>query len=450
MYYHRALNLYKEINNPTGEAIIYSHLGSLYENDRLKAIEYQLRAQAIWDTINHLHVNAIANTGNLGSNYLELALEDSLERLPASARNRYLIKADSLLQLAISYSRLVNDRDNEGFFSIKLAALRELTGDFRSAAQLLKTGFQIRDSLFSQTHKNQLAEAEGRRELAARDQQIELRELALAAEKRKWIAVLAIAILVTVSGILLFLQNQQRKKTNRMLYELNEELDHSNRLKARLFAIISHDLRGPIASLVNFLEVQESFPDQLPPEQRLQYQRTLKEAATALLENMETLLIWSKEQMQSFRPVLKPVNLSELFSQLESRLRGPVNGRLQVKHPESLMVLSDENYLGSILQNILSNALKAVGKVADGRVLLQAWQENGEAVVEISDNGPGISSEATNALSDNAAGVNGVHGLGLQIIRDLAKAIPCQLHVSSQPTEGTRFLVKLPLYKKDI
>ena len=154
--------------------------------------------------------------------------------------------------------------------------------------------------------------------------------------------------------------------------------------------------------------------------------------------------------MQSFRPVLKPVNLSELFSQLESRLRGPVNGRLQVKHPESLVVLSDENYLGSILQNILSNALKAVGKVADGRVLLQAWQENGEAVVEISDNGPGISSEATNALSDNAAGVNGVHGLGLQIIRDLAKAIPCQLHVSSQPTEGTRFLVKLPLYKKDI
>jgi signal transduction histidine kinase len=51
--------------------------------------------------------------------------------------------------------------------------------------------------------------------------------------------------------------NLIRKKTNTTLLHLNNELDEANKIKAKFFAIISHDLRSPIANLVSFLNLKK-------------------------------------------------------------------------------------------------------------------------------------------------------------------------------------------------
>ena len=94
---------------------------------------------------------------------------------------------------------------------------------------------------------------------------------------------------------------------------LNSQLDEANKVKARFFSILSHDLRSPIVNLVHFLHLQKDEPDLLSGEEQVKHRQNISDSAENLLNTMEAMLLWSKEQMENFRPNIKTIPVDNLF-----------------------------------------------------------------------------------------------------------------------------------------
>ena len=92
---------------------------------------------------------------------------------------------------------------------------------------------------------------------------------------------------------------------NQQLDELNNELSIANDTKAKLFGVISHDLRSPVSSIVQLLHLQKENPEHFNTELQNQYNERLNKASENVLETMEDLLLWSKSQMNNFTPQYK-------------------------------------------------------------------------------------------------------------------------------------------------
>ena len=223
---------------------------------------------------------------------------------------------------------------------------------------------------------------------------------------------------------------------------LNNQLDEANKVKAKFFGILSHDLRSPVANLVSFLQLQKNEPGLLNEEQRLRHQQKISDSAEDLLNNMESMLLWSKEQMENFKPQIKNIAVSDLFDYLQSFF--PQNGNVKISFLQDpgLTVSADENYLRVIMQNLTSNAIKAVNNSPDGIIEWSAKKEGDKTILAITDNGPGINEEQMKALYDgNNIAVNRRSGFGFHLIQDLAKAIQYKILVQSQPGIGTTFIL---------
>jgi len=104
-----------------------------------------------------------------------------------------------------------------------------------------------------------------------------------------------------------------------------------------------------------------------------------------------------------------------------------------------LYIYTDEDYLKTIMRNLTSNAVKVLNNVADASIEWKAWEENGKHYLSITDNGKGIDEQQLKILNgwDNNIGIK--NGLGLHLVRDMAKAIACNISVIASPGKGTTF-----------
>ena len=144
--------------------------------------------------------------------------------------------------------------------------------------------------------------------------------------------------------------NKVLNAQNKQLDELNHELAIANDTKAKLFGIIGHDMRAPVSQIVQLLQLQKENPHLLTGEAKTKHEEKLKTASENVLETMEDLLLWSKSQMQSFKPRFVPVNITDIIqkelSLTQQRLEDR-NIRVQNEMPEHFMQKTDENFVDS-------------------------------------------------------------------------------------------------------
>ncbi len=443
-HFKKAISMYDKSQNQEGIATGYYGMASLPGLDYRSKIEYGTKSKALWEQVNPIHPIAVDNLGNLGISYLNVARYDSLNKVrrgdivPQSTEALLLI-AEKYLRKAVELSHQKGDLNRRSYYTGVLSELQALRGDYKNAYFNFREFQTVQDSIFSQERKNEIAEQEGKREIALRDKQIELNELALESQKKQRLGLIFGVILLSVIGGLLLWQNRTRKRTNTTLLHLNAELDEANKIKARFFAILSHDLRSPVSNLINFLHLQKEEPDLLSPQIAEMHQKRISESAESLLENMESMLLWSKGQMQNFRPQTKTIEVETLFSYIRKFFSGVSDVQFSFDNPQSLTVTTDEDYLKTIMQNLTGNAVKALKKTPDARIRWEARLENGQIILSITDNGPGASAEQLNALYSSNEITGGKTGFGMHLIRDLANAISCSVTFKSRPNEGIEF-----------
>jgi signal transduction histidine kinase len=448
-YYEQALPLFVAINDKHAEASVYLNQATVATSNYSKRIALTLAAKKIYDSFPENNYLPTINIGNLGIIYSELVrykIYKTIQHDPniPNTEKGNLEKAEYYLNLAIQMAKQKKDFDNSSFFTGALAELQEYQGDYKNAYYNIRKYYDTQDSIYSQENKNKIAGLETQREVNIKNTEILNKELQLSAEQKQRNFLIGGLLLLAVIGGLLYWQSRMRKKTNRTLLRLNKELSEANRLKARFFGILSHDLRSPVASLINFLRLQKREPALLSEQQVEAQEQKIALAADTLLETMEAMLLWSKGQMEQFKPHISSVVISNLFIYLQKYFSGTEHIQFSFSAAGHLRVQTDENYLQSIMLNLTANAVKALTQTVDPKISWKAWQEHNTIYLSIADNGPGASDGQLKALYDEAASSGAKHGLGLHIIRDLAKAIHCTIHLKSHSSTGTEFVLSIP------
>ncbi|MFN8358012.1 MAG: tetratricopeptide repeat-containing sensor histidine kinase [Spirosomataceae bacterium] len=433
-YLSKSIPLFKNTGDWQGLASAYDAYATACDTDYAQKIDYEYKAFQLWEKINPMSADAVRNVGNLGIAYLDKA------RYQVNAdKSALLNKAEMYFRLAIDRSNQRNEIANKAYWQGSLAELQALKGDYKNAYNNFRSFQTIQDSLYSQESKNQIAEIETVREVAIRDKQLEINRLELDSQRKQQLGLLIGLLLLAVIGGLLYWQNQVRKRTNTTLLHLNSELDEANKLKAKFFAILSHDLRSPIANLISFLNLQKEAPDLLSPEGIAEHQKRITESAENLLDTMEGMLLWSKSQMEHFKPQTKLVEVSTLFNYLQHFFATTPHVAFSFDNPDQLQVVTDEDYLKTIMQNLTANAVNALKNKPNAMVRWEARQQNGQIVLAIIDNGGGMSPQQLSVFNTEGGFISGKTGLGLHLIKDLAKTIACRIAVQSSPQLGTEF-----------
>jgi len=238
------------------------------------------------------------------------------------------------------------------------------------------------------------------------------------------------------------------------LARANEELQRINRFKSFLLSMAAHDLRAPLTSILGFAGLLSNDPPAIgEPEQKqalamIEAQgRRLEHLISDLLDLDQTergkLVISYKlcELSELIREVMKPLDVTRELRHITLKLDLP-------KMP--LQLQADPERLRQILNNMISNAIKYTPE--GGHIEIAARAENDEAVIQISDNGKGMTEDQLSHLfqlyyrTDDArqSKVKGT-GLGLFIVKTLVEAHHGSIDVASKPKQGTTFTVRLPL-----
>lgn len=340
--------------------------------------------------------------------------------------------------------------DKEFFVIInqKLSQSYAALGLWKEAFHYNEIYSKYNDEMLQESAKQSIANAEARYQNKTKQQKIKnlsaentIKNIQIQDARKQRFYLISGLILVFIIGLLLFRQNQNRKKTNQKLQLLNQELDEANKIKARFFGILNHDLRSPISNLIHFLHLQKENPELIDEETALRMQTKIISGAENLLSSMEDILLWSKGQMENFKPHFKNIPVEVIFGDTEKHFSAIENIKISFENSENIILNTDENYLKTIIRNLTGNAVKALDKNKNGKIIWKAWQENNQTYLSITDNGPGENLEKFKALYDDSEVIGIKSGLGLHLIRDLATAINCKIEVSSKPGLGTTFTI---------
>jgi PAS domain S-box-containing protein len=229
----------------------------------------------------------------------------------------------------------------------------------------------------------------------------------------------------------------------------SEQLSAMNKLKDRLFSIISHDLRGPLINLNEVIKLlnagmitEDEFKSFIPKlSKNIGY-------TTGLLEN---LLFWSRSQLQG--EIIKPVyfdlkliadNAVALFENVIKEKNIITDNHLD---PNTL-VYADMDMIQLIVRNLISNAVKF--SKHGGSIKITSYKEGKSKVICFSDSGVGISEENQRKLfeqetfttrgTDNEEGT----GLGLLLCKDFIEKNGGKIWVESKIGVGSNFCLQIP------
>ncbi|MGV3695729.1 ATP-binding protein [Flavobacterium sp.] len=437
-YFRKSYEASTKINYPMGTAWTLTNWANIKKGE--EALKMREEAQKIWNAISADNIMSITNLGQIGLLYHEKAMAKNVSE---SQRKQFLDKAENYLFESIKKSKKSGNTTTYIESAEVLAEIYFAKKDFEKAYLLQNEYETLSDSLYSQENKNRIAALESKQKLMEKDQQIAIKQLTIKQnERQKWLLIASLVFLGIIGG-LLYKQSRNRKKNNQLLQNLNTELDEANKTKTRFFSILNHDLRSPVSNLIDFLHLQKNSPDLLDDETRTRIEDATLNSAENLLYSMEEILQWSKSQMENFKPQPKKVAVSSLFEEVQNHFSSEENIRFAFENPESLQLHTDENYLKTIIRNLTGNAVKALRDIENPTITWRAWQKNKQTFLSITDNGKGATDAQFRALYDEKE-VSGIKsGLGLHLIRDLAKAIDCEIFVDTKMKSVTTITLTL-------
>lgn len=239
----------------------------------------------------------------------------------------------------------------------------------------------------------------------------------------------------------------------RIIEEKNEELRKTIAGRDKMYSVIAHDLRSPMASMKMLLNtiMMSVEKDKIDPDifDMLEMSNKTSEEVFSLLDN---LLKWTKSQLGKLTVIPQKLDISGLADGVVEVM----NTVAEVKHiqlirtdHESFFVNVDIEMIKSVLRNLISNAVKFSNPDSVIKVGIKA--EEGKVIVSVTDSGKGIKKEDQHKLlKDNTHfttyGTNSEEGsgLGLLLCRDFARKNGGELWFESEENVGSVFSFSLP------
>jgi signal transduction histidine kinase len=228
-----------------------------------------------------------------------------------------------------------------------------------------------------------------------------------------------------------------------------EELTIINSTKNRLFSIISHDLRSPIASLKSVIQLAEN--EQITVQEFKEISIHIKQNVNNLSVMLENLLFWSRSQLEEIKPNLRPFDLDFVIDEIISIFKhNALQKQIELtKHSaKTMQAYGDEYQIRIVLINLVNNALKFTPQY--GKIVIDSSIEGQFITIKIIDSGIGMAKDELMKIFKNpsiksgTAGEKGT-GFGLFICKELIEKNGGNIEIESVYGKGTNVILLLPL-----
>lgn len=332
------------------------------------------------------------------------------------------------------------------------------------AALELKKVSRYKDELYNFHKHGQIQEMRSLHDMEVKERTIDFlgRENLLKQQQmndQRWLMACLLAAVLLLSlliFVLIRLRNIQ-KRTNRALATQNveieqqrvaiqmqaENLERLDRLKTKLFSVISHDLRGPIWNLQALLDMFTK--NLMTAEEFIGLSHKLKENLNLTQRTLENLLSWSLSQMGGIRTERKKMLVNACIDEACSLMEG-VAARKNItfckEYDGSMLVWADADQLQVVLRNVIQNAIKFSS--FNDHIILRTNIKDNLCVVSVKDSGIGMSGEEIETIIDSEQffSKSGTEqekgtGLGLLLCKEFITRNGGELSIKSVLGEGT-------------
>lgn len=227
--------------------------------------------------------------------------------------------------------------------------------------------------------------------------------------------------------------------------QLFQRLELSFESEKQFTADASHELRTPVSIIKGACEYAEKYDETL--EERQETIAMIHRQADRMSELIAQLLSMTRLEQGTELAQLERVNLNELLCSLSEELPYESH-RLILELQEEISVMADPSLLSRLVRNLVENAFNY--GVPDGCVWVSACQSGSEVLLQVRDNGIGIAPDQQDKIwqrfyrVDAARGSEGGAGLGLAIVRQIARAHGGYMTLESVPGKGSTFTLHLP------
>jgi len=238
----------------------------------------------------------------------------------------------------------------------------------------------------------------------------------------------------------------------RQLDAARSETEQMMQLQREFVADASHELRTPLTSILANLELLQ---ERLPPDRGADEEHEIVGSALRSSKRMSRLvsdLLLLARADAGRTGTRREIDLAEVASAALAEVRPVANGRrLTMSEAGRVPVQANPDELHRLAVNLLDNGLRHTPEGSEIKVAVE--RRNGDAVLEVSDDGPGIPPGMESQIFSrfvrgsgpaDLAGDSGT-GLGLAIVKAVASSHGGDVEAGSSPGGGARFRVTLPL-----
>jgi len=415
-----------------------------------------------------LHYNKVENALAKFRNTLRFA-ENSLNMfLKTSTMHRvgkaYLLlnQPDHALKLLLENIQLATKygyRD-EVEFALKLTSEAYAAVNVPAKAYEYQSRYlQLHDSLYDQRNSEHLAVMQARFEAPLKEAEIELLKKDTQIKQQEinsqkvWMY-FSIGLL-SLAGILVFVllySNWIKRKANDLLEAKNQEiqeqalqLSNLNSTKDKLLSIISHDVRGPIASLRGLINI--ICTGGLTQQEFLLHSLKVRQNLDTVQEDLDNLLYWAQSQLQGLQinsEALKVRTIVDekikLFKDAADRKELTIINEIT----EELEVLADKNHLGLIVRNLMANAIKF--NMRGGSISIREKRVGDHVEISVTDSGVGMKSSDLKKLFNAQTHFSNLgtqdekgSGIGLLLTKEFIEKNGGSIWVTSELGKGSTF-----------
>lgn len=477
-YYKRADSIASFMPFSENALVVYNNLGTYYleRKDTLNAFRYFRKSleKSSGNEFTVIHVVALLNYAEVKTTYgataeglaymreaLELTRKHHLPEQEAVAliglADNYVHKqpdtALAYLNRALSLVQHTGNKPKELNVYTALTKFYEFRKDYEHANYYMHKQYNLSDSLNDVRKGKEIAHLSAVYELEKSNEKVTALENLVTKIRTQKVVIISISLLMMVFVFILLYYHRKTLQLNIKLAQGKDELAAMNNMKDKLFSVLGHDLRGPIANIPVILDMIEEVPEL--PEEYKNLLRSLKEHTIVTTETLDNLLLLGKSVMNGVNYI--PVNFNPKPNILKNidLLKFPASKKnIEIKFtvPDDLGVHADPGHFDFIMRNLISNAIKFSFNDSKIEVTAKRNEESGNIQFSVRDYGTGISATMQQNLfksivtsSYGTAHEKG-NGIGLKLCEEFVRLNGGEIWVESKERAGSTFYFTLPYF----
>lgn len=240
-------------------------------------------------------------------------------------------------------------------------------------------------------------------------------------------------------------------RVNEKTYELKEKnqvLARINHQQSEVLSVIGHDLKGPVASLGQALDLMRNDPNLISPE----FLDMLQSSTTNTFNLLENLLSWAQSSTDSHQPLIRKIDIKALSQNIIALYQPSLhqkNIKLLFSIEDNCFAFADERMVMIVLRNLMSNAIKFSPRGSE--ISLKVYRQNQSIYLKVSDKGTGLKPDQIEKIKaggslQSTLGTSGEHGtgFGLGLSLNFMAKMGGHLEIESTYGVGSCFNTVLP------